>query len=218
MAEVEIRPYRREDWAAVYQIAADTAFIGDPLERYLDNRQIFYDAFYRYYTELEPEHGWVACEGETVVGFLMGCLDTATQRRRLFREILPPVAWRLLTGKYSVGSRTRSYGWHLLQAALRGEIVHCDLDLYPAHLHLNISAHSRGFGLGRRLMLVYLDQLGRLGVPGVHLSTTDRNYAACHLYESMGFQAVAAHRTRIWEHLVEGRVENRIYARRLGRI
>ncbi len=42
-----VRPYEATDREAVHRIAADTAFFGDPIERYLDDRQHFLDLFLR---------------------------------------------------------------------------------------------------------------------------------------------------------------------------
>ncbi|MDA3950270.1 MAG: GNAT family N-acetyltransferase [Spirochaeta sp.] len=42
---------------------------------------------------------------------------------------------------------------------------------YPAHLHINLSADSRGHGLGGRLVGAMEDQVRSEGIPGVHLVT-----------------------------------------------
>jgi|GEM_PF-6853184 len=50
------------------------------------------------------------------------------------------------------------------------------------HLRLLVLAAGwRGQGLGRQLLSAYLEQLRALEMPGVHLSTTSLNAAACHL-------------------------------------
>jgi hypothetical protein len=101
-----IRPYRATDRLAVFSIAADTAFFGAPLEAYFDDRRLFCDAFYAYYTDWEPEHGWIATAGEPgrseehTVGFLMGCVDSSRHRQVLGGKILPGVVKRLLAGRY----------------------------------------------------------------------------------------------------------------------
>jgi hypothetical protein len=61
MPELLIRPYQPKDRESVFRIAADTAFFGAPIEAYMEDRNVFLDAFYAYYIDLEPEHAWVAC-------------------------------------------------------------------------------------------------------------------------------------------------------------
>jgi hypothetical protein len=56
MPELLIRPYQPKDRESVFRIAADTAFFGAPIEAYMEDRNVFLDAFYAYYTDLEPEH------------------------------------------------------------------------------------------------------------------------------------------------------------------
>jgi GNAT superfamily N-acetyltransferase len=43
---------------------------------------------------------------------------------------------------------------------------------YPAHLHINLSADSRGHGLGGRLSRALEDAVRAVGVPGLHLVTS----------------------------------------------
>jgi ribosomal protein S18 acetylase RimI-like enzyme len=211
MTEIVVRPYQCEDRAALHRIAADTAFFGEPVEREMDDRRLLLDFLYVYYTDYEPEHVWVACAGDEVVGFLTGCTDTARKDRIFNRRILPRVVGRVLTGHYHSGRRTWRYLRGFLGAGLRGENPPVDLERYPAHLHINVDAAWRGHGLGRRLMQAYLEQLQSLGIPGVHLGTTSYNRAACSLYEKMGFRLLAARPTRMWAHLLQEPVELRVY-------
>jgi ribosomal protein S18 acetylase RimI-like enzyme len=211
-----IRPYQHVDRLAVLQIAADTAFFGQPVEAFLEDRWLFCDAFYRYYTDLEPEYGWVASIGDQVAGFLMGCLDTERMRHRLVREVIPGVVMKALAGGYQLGRKTWGYAWGLLQASLYGEALHPDTCQYPAHLHINVDAAWRGCSLGRRLMQAYLDQLTRLDIPGVYLDTTDHNHAACRLYESLGFQVIDARPSRFWTNFIHEPVKLVCYAMKLS--
>jgi GNAT superfamily N-acetyltransferase len=210
MPEFSVRPYRLPDREAVMRIEADSAFFGAPVEAYLEDRRLFCDVFYAYYTDLEPEHAWVATADAAVVGFLAGSRDTRMRPRRWLKGILPGVAGRLVRGGYRLGWRTFRYVGRLAVESFKRHPVP-DLQAYPAHLHVNLADGWRSFGLGRRLMAACLDQLRALGIPGVHLSTTSLNPAACHLYETMGFRLLAAGATRLWEGLVPGPVEERLY-------
>jgi ribosomal protein S18 acetylase RimI-like enzyme len=215
MPERLVRPYRAGDREAVFRIAAYTAFFGEPVEAFLDDRALFCDFFYAYYTDLEPDHGWVACAGEEVVGFLMGSTDTRSRPRRWMIRIFPRILPRFILGGYRLGRATLRYGVNLMQGELRGEHLAVDVTAYPAHLHINVSSSWRGQGLGRQLMDAYLGQMRALKIPGVHLSTTSANAAACLLYEGLGFQLLSACPTRRWEGLIQAPIEERIYGIRL---
>lgn len=211
-----IRLYRPEDRTAVLQIAADTAFFGAPVEAFMDDRRMMQDLFVSYYLDCEPEYTWIA----EVDGVLAGYITASTGSRQESRCRLTLYAralGRLLTLRYRLGPLTFRYGSRAAFAVLRGEYPHADLGLYPAELHINLTERTRGLGLGRRLLQTCLDQMTDLGVPGIHLSTTNLNGAAVHLYEKMGFQLLARHRTRLWEPWMPGvEVENLVYGKRLS--
>jgi ribosomal protein S18 acetylase RimI-like enzyme len=210
-----IRPYQAPDRQVVLRIAADTAFFGAPVENFLEDRRLFCDLFYRYYTDFESANGFVACAGMAVVGFIVGSPDTRRQQSRLWRLLLPGVIQGLLQRRYKFGPKTRRYGFGLLKSTLRGEFPHCDLSQYPAHLHINVDERWRTQGVGRQLMAAYLSRLQALGVPGVHLHSTNLNTAACVLYERMGFILLDARRTSIWGYCMSRMVENRSYGLKL---
>lgn len=210
-----IRPYRPEDRAEVLRIGADTAFFGQPVERFMEDRRIFSDFFYSYYTDVESAYLWIAEVDGRVVGFLTGCVDSDGRTGRYIRRVLPGLLKKLLRGGYRIGPRTWNFAGRVFDANLRDKAGPLDLKDYPAHLHINLDASARGRGLGRGLMDAYLGQLRRLEVPGVHLETTSMNEVACRLYESVGFRLLDAHPTRMWKGVIAHPVEDRCYGLRL---
>ncbi len=208
---LSIRPYRAEDREGLFKIAADTAFFGDPIEIYMEDRRIFLDAFYAYYTDYEPEHAWVATSDDEVVGFLTGCVDSARKDKIVNKHIMPRLIFRLLTGYYQVGPKAHRHLWRMWKSQRRHLFPSANLDDYPAHLHINVADEWRGNGIGSRLMKVYLDQLSYLRVPGVHLGTSSENLAACQLYEKLGFRLIEEKPAILWEGIVDHPVYNRAY-------
>jgi ribosomal protein S18 acetylase RimI-like enzyme len=205
---VIVRRYEVGDRDAVHRIAADTAFFGEPIEIYLDDRSPFQDLFVAYYTDSEPDHAWVAEADGQVVGYLTGCPDSARFERILRRRILPSVLMRALRGHYGLGRKTWRYSVRLALSWLRGESPQIDHSLYPAHLHISVAESWRGCGAGRGMMAAYLDQLRMERVVGVHLQTTTLNRAALGLYRSAGFKLLSAHLSRMWEGIIPEPVEN----------
>ena len=211
MTRFLVRPYTPDDRAVLHHIAAETAFFGGPVETFLDDRRLFCDAFYAYYTDLEPETSLVACVEQQIVGFIVGSVDTKHQQRQWSRKILPGMIWRALCRRYHLGRKTRGHIATLIRSSLHGAFPQADLATYPAHLHINIDRLWRGQGIGSRLIECYLDRLRALHVPGVHLHTTSHNKAACRLYVKVGFKLLDARPTRAWTKLVDVPVENRCY-------
>jgi ribosomal protein S18 acetylase RimI-like enzyme len=210
-----VRRYRPGDRAAVLQIAADTGFFGAPVEAFLDDRRLMQEIFVVYYVDREPEHLWVADQDGAVVGYVCGSVGDRSATLAQARVSAVAVL-KLLALRCRIGPVTRRYFRCLAGAVLRGEYPHPDLSDYPAHLHINLAEAARGLGLGKRLMNACLDQMTRLGVPGIHLKTTSLNTAAVRMYEKMGFVMLAQRRTRLWESWLPGtEVINLVYGKRL---
>lgn len=208
----EIRPFHSRDRARVFQIAADTAFFGNPLEHFFEDRSLFCDAFCAYYTDYEPEHAWVAESEHKIVGYLLGCADTRRMNRDVWRRTVPILLYRLGSGAYRFGRQSQRYLWELMKAQLNQELLQPNLTQFPAHLHINVQVSERGKGIGKALLEQYLGQLSFERVRGVHLKTTSENEAACALYEKLGFTLIDARRTNLWKPWLGREVENRCYA------
>lgn len=208
---ITIRAFEPADRQQLMKIAADTAFFGNPIEIYLDDRRIFQDYFYAYYTDFEPENALVATADNMVVGFLTGCMDTRRQLNITKKVLLPNVIWNVIRGKYKLGKKTWTYYRKLNQEKHAGRIYYVNLKQFPAHLHINVDQAWRGNGIGNRLLRVYLDHLMQAGIPGVHLGTTSENETACRLYSQIGFKLLDSKPTLQWTELIDHPVETRIY-------
>jgi ribosomal protein S18 acetylase RimI-like enzyme len=213
--ETIIRHYQPSDTAVVLEISADTAFFGEPVEAFLEDRRLFTDAFTAYYLEFEARFAWVAETSGSVTGFLLGCADTRSQSRHWRGYVLQQVLLNALMGRYRLGRKTASFAWGMFLEAIRGEEVKADLYIYPAHLQIDVKAGFRGQGVGRMLIEAYLHQLRQLNILGVYLETTSHNEAACHLYEKVGFQLLDERLNRFWTHMLGYAVDNRSYGLKL---
>lgn len=199
------------------QIAADTAFFGDRVEAFLEDRRLAQDFFVTYYLDYEPQHAWVAAVDDDVVGYLTASIDGSRAVRKKAVTVLR-AGLRLVSLRYQIGPLTRRYAVRALKAAIRGEFPQANLKLYPAELHINLSVAARGLGLGRGLLDACLDQMADLQAPGIHLNTTSRNQAAIRLYEKVGFEVLARHNTTVWEPWLPGEsIENLLFGKLLSR-
>ena len=215
-SNVIIRNYLAKDRESVLGIAGDTAFFGEPVEAFLDDRRLFFDAFYAFFFDREVITCWVAEYKGIVIGFLAGSVDSKRQQEWSIFHIYPGIAWGIIWGKYTIGQKTLKYVIGMLGQKLRGELPSTDTKRFPAHLHINVDSSSRGLGIGRQLMEAYHTKLLSLGVRGVHLHTTDQNVSACRLYEKMGYKILDNKKTKNWYPLLGKEVENRCYGLELG--
>ncbi len=213
--ETTIRHYQPTDEQGVNELAADTAFFGEPVEAFLEDRTLFTDAFARYYTQHEASLAWVAENADGLTGFLFGCADTTSQAKHWRRFIIGGVLVKAIAGKYRLGKKTAGFAGGMLAGMLRGEEARVDLNVFPAHLQIDVRQGFRGEGVGRRLIEAYLEQLRQLHARGVHLETTSHNAAACYLYEKVGFGLLDERPNRFWTRVLGLEVKNRSYGMKL---
>jgi GNAT superfamily N-acetyltransferase len=181
-----VRPYRDGDRGRVREIAFATGFMGESAEWYWRDFESFADVWSGYYTDCEPESAFVAADGDAVVGYLFGCVDSArapSPKAAIARQI---VRRQLLLRPGTAGFFWRSLWDSLRHASVpSGEVSD---PRWPAHLHMNLLPEARGAGAGRRLMAAWLARLRELGSPGCHLGTLAENTNAIGFFTRMGFE------------------------------
>lgn len=192
-----IRPFQPADERAIEEITYRTGFKGEDLtgRGYFDDRRLFFLIFIGYYTRFEPEHCFVAEEQNTnrVVGFICGTPDTAVQESRFNQKM----TWRIALRAFGFSSWRYPHSLKTLIKMLPKRAALPDAEMirqieveYPGHLHINLLPGFQGLGIGSRLMRHFETQMRNLGVPGLHLSTSNKNFKAVPFYHKMGFAIV----------------------------
>ena len=72
------------------------------------------------------------------------------------------------------------------------------VDVYPAHLHLDLLPELQGRGVGTGMMDRLLAVLAARAVPGVHLGADPRNTRAIGFYAHLGFVTLAEEPEVLW--------------------
>jgi len=127
----------------------------------------------------------VAVDEAGVAGYLLSADDTPAFEDWTEREWWPPLRQRYpLLDDGSADAR-------LIEKIHRPERAPAELVVdYPAHLHIDLLARTRGSGLGRALIERLLSELRERGVSGVHFGVDGRNASAIGFYEHLGFEAL----------------------------
>ncbi len=212
--KINIRPLDpRKDKQDIRYIVCETAFMGRPIEYFMDGRKIFADLMTNYYIRYEPESCFVAEDKEKskVVGYLLGTEDTNRERRISHLFIYPKITLKLLTFQYSFSRKTITHALRALRSYILDENLNPPVDKYPAHLHINLLARYRRMGIGTQLMNGFIRCLISRKVKGVHLITTSNNSGAISFYEKYGFNIYDRVKTSVWGPLIEEKIENLIF-------
>ena len=192
MLDIVIRKFSPEDRDDIQRICWETGYGGNSVQPYFDDPVLFADLWCSYYTDLTPESTFIAEINGRVAGYLLGCLDTEHYNRIFPRKIIPAILGKILLGRYRIRRNTFRYFNSLLGQQLRREFKTPALELYPAHLHINIEEGCRRAGLGHLLMENYFTYLRENAIPGLHLGTSTLHTSAIPFYEKLGFQVYAA--------------------------
>ena len=146
---MQVRPYRAGDRERVRRIAFETGYMGESPAWYWRDAPSFADAWTGYYTDREPESAFVAADGDAVVGYLVGCADTARAPKAADAIVRLMLRRQLLLRPGTAGFFWRSF-WDVLRD---GNVPSAELSdpRWPAHLHINLLPAARGHGAGRGL-------------------------------------------------------------------
>lgn len=183
---ITVRPYRDADRDGVRNVAYQTGYMGEPADSYWRDFTSFANIWTSYYTDHEPESAFVA-EGEGgVVGYLLGCVESARATRPA-----AALSGQVLRRFLLLRPGTARFLWRSVWDAAgdrhvpAGELVD---PRWPSHLHTNLLPEARGRGVGAELMEAWISRLRGAGSPGCHLVTLAENTAAIAFFERMGFR------------------------------
>jgi len=173
----------------VRALCGDTAECGAPTK--FPDRELVADLVTAYYTDIEPEHSWVAEHEGKVVGYLNGCLDSRRWWRALRRLALPAVLrsvgrgvlWRRETWRVLLAGSRQLGQPGIPRARLFAE--------YPAHVHINVRTGLRGQTVGRQLFEKFEAQARTAGVAGIHANVHAENAGGQAFFACLGFSPLA---------------------------
>ncbi|MEV4757266.1 GNAT family N-acetyltransferase [Micromonospora sp. NPDC049559] len=184
---IEIRPYRPDDRAAVYDICIRTADAGqDARDQYRDP-DVLPEIFAGPYAHLEPDLAFVLADDDRAVGYVLGTADTARFVARFRDEWLPLVSARY-PARDGAPTTPDEIMVHLLHTPERMLVP--ELADYPAHLHIDLLPDYQRAGHGRRLVETFVAVLRRKGVRALHVGMVTANRPARPFYDRLGFHVI----------------------------
>jgi ribosomal protein S18 acetylase RimI-like enzyme len=178
-----IRSYRPGDLDAVYDICVRTADGGLDARGTYSTDRLVGDIFAAPYVIREPHLAHVVDDGTgTAVGYILGTADTAAFVRWYRDEWLPATPYPDPPAPQDADMvALHRHPERMLVPELAG---------YPAHLHIDLLPDWQGKGLGRELMMAFLNSLAEAGVPKVHLGVLSTNVGARAFYDRLGFHQI----------------------------
>lgn len=197
--KTRIRSFTPADRDALRQLCADTAFMGEPVERFMQDRSLFADWATSYYTDYEPQSILLAEYNRGLIGYIMGARREQDYDKVFWRALVPRLIFKS-SGSFMLKHTSRVFFLNLAASLFRGEFRRTDFSkMYPAHLHINVDKNFRGLGAGSLLMNKFLGYLSSTGIKAVRLATLSRKAAL--FFEKSGFHLLYRQRMTYFDYL-----------------
>ncbi|MCM8821740.1 MAG: GNAT family N-acetyltransferase [Candidatus Omnitrophica bacterium] len=197
-----IRKYQNpDDREFIRKICCDSAFLGEPAERFFDGREILADLLTSYYTCYEKESIFIAELDRQIVGYLTGCKNIKKQKRIFMTRILPVTAIKFVFNGRILKKRNLLFLYNCALSIWKKEFFANDFSSeYPATLHINIDRRYRNTGIGKKLICEYISYLKKEKIAGVHVTTFSVNAAG--FFEKMGFNVLGKKSVSYFNYLI----------------
>jgi ribosomal protein S18 acetylase RimI-like enzyme len=181
---MQIDHFHPRDLAGTYRVCLATGASGaDATRRYADPNLLGH-VYAGPYVALEPAHAFVLRDGDQVVGYSLGALDTAS-----FENACEMHWWPPLQAMYPPDtSRPERDAALVRKIHAPGRTSQELVESHPSHLHIDLLPVAQGKGHGRTLLEAVLASLENAGSPGVHLGVGASNTRAIGFYEHLGFE------------------------------
>jgi ribosomal protein S18 acetylase RimI-like enzyme len=179
----QIETYRPEFLPDLQRICLLTGDSGQDATHMYTHPNTPGDYFAVPYAIFEPDLSFVLTDEHGACGYVLGTRDSRAFESFMNTSWLPP-----LRPKYAVTNSSLQTELWLLELIQAGYQVPENAELYPAHLHIDLLPRAQGQGMGRKIMMVFLEKLRELEIPGVHLGVGKKNPNAIMFYEHLGFE------------------------------
>lgn len=169
------------DAPAIDDICVRTGAAGRDARGRFSSDELLPDVWARPYLALEPDLCFVVDLGRGAQGYLVATADTAAFVEAYRQSWLPG-----FTERWS-GDRDPVDAEHVAAGLDPDRMLVPELARYPAHLHIDLVPDAQRQGWGRALIETLVAELGRRGVPGVHVGVDPANVEALAFYHRLGF-------------------------------
>lgn len=183
-----IRAAHATDLGALYAIALSTGDRGEDATGLHEDTRMVGHIYAAPYPVADPGLCFVLEDADGVAGYVVGTLDTLA-----FEAWCEAHWWPGLRAQYPDPDEAGRSHWTADQR--RAHIIHhpeanppAVVEVYPAHVHMNLLPRRHREGWGTRLLDTWLQAAVEAGAPrGVHVGTNSQNRRAYAFWRSQGF-------------------------------
>ena len=179
-----IRLATAQDIPYIYEISLITSMPGEDGRDYYNDPYCvghYYSAPYFFH---DPSLCFIAVDkNNKPSGYIVGTSDTASFNNWMNTFWLPP-----LSKHYANVTNYKSTNEERIIDRIHKGAEESEWDVaYPAHLHINLLPSLQKQGLGKALMMTYIEAVKKSSAKGIHLGVSATNTNAIGFYEAFGF-------------------------------
>ena len=181
---VVLRPAKPTDLPELLRVCLQTGDSGKDATHLHKLPDLVGDIYVAPYVLHEPDFAYALWADNTVVGYLLGVLDTNEFENQLAQSYWPQTKARYAQHDSEI---TPSDEALLNDLAKQGFSDPQLIAKYPSHLHIDIIQSHQGAGYGKSMIAHLLSELKDAGSKGVHLHMSAQNDRARAFYKKFGF-------------------------------
>lgn len=181
---VALRPAHTNDLPELLRICLQTGDSGKDATHLHKLPALVGDIYVTPYVLHQPDFAYALWADDTIVGYLLGVLNTHE-----FENDLAANYWPTTKAKYAQinSEMTPSDEELLVDLAKQGFSDPELVAQYPSHLHIDIVESHQSAGYGKKMIAALLEQFKVAGSHGVHLHMSAKNDNARAFYKKFGF-------------------------------
>lgn len=181
---VVLRPAKPTDLPELLRVCLQTGDSGKDATHLHNLPDLVGDIYVAPYVLHEPDFAYALWADNTVVGYLLGVLNTNDFENQLAQSYWPQTKARYAQLDSEI---TPSDEALLNDLAKQGFSDPELVAKYPSHLHIDIVESHQGAGYGKSMIAHLLSELKDAGSKGVHLHMSAQNDRARCFYKKFGF-------------------------------
>ncbi len=191
--KIKIRNFKNGDEEQIARICLATGLSGKDASEYFNNKKLLAYYYALPYVKREPELCFVAAVENLPLGYILGTKDS-----KAFSNWCEASWFPELRKKFPKNSAVKTpFEKRILELIHKGYKPKEELLNFPAHLHIDILPIAQGQGMGRKLIIKFLEKLIALNVPAVHLEVGKKNLNAIGFYKNLGFEIIKEYEASI---------------------
>lgn len=181
---VVLRPAKPTDLPELLRVCLQTGDSGKDATHLHNLPDLVGDIYVAPYVLHEPDFAYALWADNTVVGYVLGVLDTIEFENQLAQSYWPQTKARYAQHDSEI---TPSDEALLNDLAKQGFSDPELVAKYPSHLHIDIVQSHQSAGYGKSMIAHLLSELKDAGSKGVHLHMSAQNDRARAFYKKFGF-------------------------------